>query len=262
MPDWLAKYGPVALVTGASSGIGAAFSRALAARGLDLALTARREDRLVRLAEDLQREYGVRVTVIVQDLAEPEAAEKIRSQTDALGLQIGLLVNNAGYGSYGELWKTDLERQRGMIAVHCRAVLDLTHAYVPAMVGRGRGGVIILSSVLGAMPALYMATYGATKAFDRSLGESLYGELKPHGVAVLAVLPTLTETEFQVGASLEKVSLIPRRTAEDVVRTSLRALGRRASVADGRLTAFSLQVMKCLPLKWVIAIYRRFRKPL
>jgi short-subunit dehydrogenase len=226
------RYGAAALVTGATSGIGEAYARELARQGISLVLVARRGDILERLREELTSRHGIQVMTIVQDLAEPLAAQRIFSLVGDAGWHIDILVNNAGFGAYGELEKTDLERNLKMIDVHCRAVLSLTHHFLPAMKRRGHGAIIIVSSVLAAMPAPYMSTYAATKAFDLNFGESLFGELRPYGIDVLSVMPTLTETGFDTGTTLKRMP-VKKRTPEDVVRTSLYALGRKPSVANG-----------------------------
>lgn len=258
MMDLKAKYGPVALITGASSGIGEAFARALAGRGLDLILVARRGEILRRLAEECQQKHGVRTLVIAQDLSQPDAGEAIQRQVEAAGWSVDFLINNAGFGVYEKFGSGAMDSDLKMVDLHCRAVVDLTWRFLPAMKQRRRGAVIIISSVLGVMPAPFLATYAATKAFDLSLGESLYGELKPYGVEVLAVLPTLTETNFHAGAKMKRLPLLTRQS-EDVVRTALKALGRRPSVADGRLTRILLAVMKLIPRSLLLAGYLKFR---
>lgn len=260
MVDLKSKYGSTALVTGASSGIGEAFARELAARGLDLILVARREEILTRLAGELAQKHGVKVLVIAQDLAEPDAAEKIHRRVTESGLTVDILVNNAGFGVYEEFGTKDLATDLAMIDVHCRAVTALTHYFLPPMRDRRRGAVIIISSVLAVMPAPYLSIYAATKAFDLSFGESLYGELKPYGVDALAVMPTLTETGFHAGANVKRMPLFLRRS-EDVVRTTFGALGRTPSVADGLLTKCLIFLMKEIPHSALIALYRIFRKP-
>jgi short-subunit dehydrogenase len=254
------KYGSTALVTGASSGIGEAFAREFARQGLDLILVARRGEILQRLSNELTQAHGIRVMVLAQDLAAPDAAQKIQAQTAAAGWTVDILVNNAGFGTYGELEKTDLARNLAMIDVHCRAVVALTHAFIPPMKVRRRGAIIIVSSVLGAMPGPFMSTYAATKSFDLNFGESLNGELKPYGVDVLAVMPTLTETGFDTGTELKRMP-VSKRSAEDVVRTTLGALGRKPSVADGPQAKFLLFLLKFIPRTAYLWAYRFFRTP-
>jgi len=259
MRDLKEKYGTTALITGASAGIGEAFAREFAARGLNLVLTARREERLNRLAEELAKKHGVRTLAIAQDLAAPGAAEMIYNRTAQNGIQVDVLVDNAGFGVYEEFGARQMDRDLAMVDLHCRAVLDLTWRFLPEMKRRRRGAVIIISSVLAVMPAPYLATYAATKAFDLSLGESLYGEMKPYGIDVLAVMPTLTRTEFHSGAQLKRNPLLVRQ-AEDVVRTTLRALGKKPSVADGGLTKVLLLAMKFIPRSILVAGYCKYRK--
>lgn len=254
------KYGSTALVTGATSGIGEAYARELARRGLGLILVARREALLNALRTDLTRRHGVPVLVIPQDLAEPDAAKKIARRVAEAGLDVDILINNAGFGVYGELEKTDLASNLAMIDVHCRAVVALTHHFIPPMKRRGRGAIVIVSSVLAEMPAPYMTTYAATKAFDASFGESLYGELQPFGVDVLAVLPTLTETNFDTGSDLKRMPVRFRQPA-DVVRTTLAALGRTSRVADGLQAKILIFLIRFIPRGLYLKAYRHFRKP-
>lgn len=258
--DLKQKYGSTALITGASSGIGEALARELARRGLDLILVARREEILNRLRDELAARHGVRVMVIAQDLAAPDAAQRIHDAATAAGWTVDILVNNAGFGTYGELETTDLARNLAMIDVHCRAVVELTWRFIPAMKARRRGAVIVISSVLGVMPAPYMATYAATKSFDLNFGESLYGELRPFGIDVLAVMPTLTETGFDTGTELKRMPVSKRR-AGDVVRTTLAALGRKPSVADGPQAKLLIFLLKFIPRSIYLKIYSHFRKP-
>lgn len=254
------KYGPTALITGASAGIGAAFATELAAQGMNLVLTARRQERLRRIAARLAENHGVRVHVYPLDLVRREAPGELAHWLAREGIEVGLLINNAGFGLYGYLGQTNRSAELAMVDLHCRAVVELTGRLLPGMLARGRGGVIILSSVLAEIPSPWMATYSATKAFDLWLGAALYGELKPKGIDVLAVMPTLTATEFHLHGTVETLRL-RRRTPEQVVRTALRNLGRRPSVADGRFTRLWLFATRLIPQSWLLVLYRRFRKP-
>lgn len=260
MVDLKRKYGSTALITGASSGIGEALAREFARQGLNLILVARRAEILERLRADFEKSYGVKVLVLSQDLADPEAAHKIFRAVEESGWPVDILVNNAGFGAYGELERTSLARNLMMIDVHCRAVVALTHAFIPAMKQRRRGAIIIVSSVLGAMPAPYMSTYAATKSFDLNFGESLYGELKPYGIDVLAVMPTLTETGFDTGVELKRMP-VTKRSPQDVVRTTLGALGRKPSVADGFQAKLLLFCLHFVPRTLYIRAYAMFRTP-
>jgi len=222
------RYGEWALVTGASSGIGAAFARALAQDGVSCVLTARREDRLRSLADELEKRHQVATRVVAVDLGVRDGADRL---TEAVSdLEISILVNNAGFGSAGRFERQDLERMRAMIDVNCVAPAVLTSCLLPGMRERGRGAVIIVGSIAGSQPLPLHAVYGATKAFTNLLGESLWGELQGSGVDCLAVLPGTTETEFQaVSGELAHAG----ESAEAVVAKSLEALGRKPSLIPG-----------------------------
>jgi uncharacterized protein len=223
MPD-------TALVTGASSGIGEQFARQLAARGHDLILVARRRDRLERLAEDLPGTAHV----VPCDLA--TEADSLAGKVSELGVNVDLLVNNAGFGTYGHFVDLDPEREANEVRVNCEAVVTLTHAFLPAMVERGRGGVIVVASTAGMQPIPYEATYSATKAFALNFTEALSEELRGSGVRVLAVNPGPVPTEWQEIAGHTAAGVVPGEIpAEQVVRESLEAYDRgRRSVIPGR----------------------------
>ena len=248
----LKRYGSTALVTGASSGIGKSYARAIANDGLDLVLVARRKELLDALAEELSQAHGVKVHTIAQDLSEVDAADRVYDAVQQYGLDIDVLVNNAGFGTHGVFDKLDLERELAMINLSCRLPVALTHKFLGGMKQRGRGAVIFLSSMAGQMPVPYMSTYCATKAFPRFFAESLYGELAGTGVDVLAVLPGDTTTEFRQTSDLTMKAPIPPRTADDVAATTFSALGRKPSVIDGTANRISARVMALLPKKLLI----------
>ncbi len=226
-------FAGAALVTGASAGIGAAFVRALASRKMDLVLVARRQDRLEVLAREVEAAHGVKALVVAQDLAHPDAAGAIRRAVDAAGVKVGLLINNAGFGYYGRFEADDAASDAAMVDLNCRAVVALTHAFLPDMLARGRGGLIFVASLASFQPTPYFAVYGATKAFDLMLAEALWGELSPRGIAVLGLCPGYTHTEFQGVANSAVGSGIGWAGPERVVETALAALGRQPSVIDG-----------------------------
>src|SRR5437667_66045 len=170
----LKSYGEWALVTGASAGIGAAFARKLAAQSVNVVLVARRADRLEALAAELRERHGVKTRVVPEDLERDGAAERLLEWVR--DLEIGILVNNAGFSTVGRFERVAREKILGMIRVNCLAVAALTHAFLPAMQARRRGAVIIVSSVAGYQPLGFAATYGATKAFDLMLGEALWAD--------------------------------------------------------------------------------------
>jgi short-subunit dehydrogenase len=225
---------PVALVTGASAGIGVAFARRLAEIGYDLVLVARRRDRLETLAADLRAGTpGCTVRVLPADLADANAPAAVADELQRDGVAVDLLINNAGFGWIGRFTKQDASNAAGQIAVNVGALVALSHAFVPGMVARKRGGVINVASTAAFQPVPNMAVYGATKAFVLSFSEALHEEVRASGVKVVALCPGATSTEFFTVAG-EAAMLGPQRTSDDVVRTALRALDKNDAVAvDG-----------------------------
>ncbi len=235
-----------AVVTGASSGIGAAYARALRARGERVVLVARRAERLQALASELGGEPHARVVPL--DLATPSAAETLRSQLEADGIGIDLLVNNAGLGHTAPFVDQRPEAIRAMLDVNVRALVELVHAFLPAMRARRRGWIVNVASNAAFQPVPYLAVYAATKAFVLSFSEALAEELRGSGVQVQALCPGITATEFFEVAETPPGLLatrMPMMTPEAVVRTSLDGLDRgRVRVVAGwsnRLLGFLSQ---------------------
>lgn len=222
-----------ALVTGASRGIGAVLARELARRGTPaLALVARSSEEMDVLADELRRLYQTRVEVIRADLSKKSAPMWIKAETDRLGLEIDLLVNNAGFGDHGSFDARPLGKQEDMIAVNVSALVALTRLYLPGMRERGYGGILNIGSTAGFQPVPYMATYGATKAFVLSFSEALWAENRGNGgdVRVVCLCPGGTETSFGAVASdgtAEGRGVFehaPRSTPEEVAKAGLDAL--------------------------------------
>ncbi len=217
------RYGPVALVTGASSGIGEAFATALAAGGLDLVLVARRIDRLDALAARLSAAHGVAAHVVPIDLAGPDACQQILDATAAL--DIGLVVSNAGFSMKGEHAANDPAVMAQMLMVNCLVPLQLTRGFISRLRQRraaGLGaGIILTSSVEGLMGCPYSTAYSATKALVKSLGEGLWGELHPEGIDVLTLCPGATETEALANSGVDMSKMTNTMTADEVARLTL-----------------------------------------
>lgn len=216
----------LAAVTGASAGIGESFARALAQEGWDLLLVARRRSRLEELARELREEHGTRTEVFGADLTEPAPLREIEGVLEGEGLD--LLVNNAGIGDFHPFHESDREREDAEIRLNVLAAVRLAHAALPAMVRRGRGALINVSSTAGFAPCPRFATYGATKAFLNSFTEALHEELRDTGVQVQALCPGLTHTEIFERAKVD-ASGLPEffwMEADDVVAESLSALTR------------------------------------
>ena len=229
-----------AVVTGASSGIGAAIARELAGRGLGVTLVARREDRLLDLADELGAVHGVRAEAFATDLGERSGREELAVELERLGLEVDALVNNAGFGYAGDFVAAERERQVAMVALNCEAVVDLCARCLPGMVARGSGAIINVASTGAFQPMPKSATYGATKAFVLSFSEAIHSELGGTGVTVTAVCPGPVKTEFmdasQIGGAEEALPDIFWLSAEDVAADAVKAAaaGKRA-IVNGRL---------------------------
>lgn len=252
---------PVALITGASAGIGQEFALRLAERGYDLILVARRRDRLEELAGQVRAAHsGLRAEVVPADLAGADAAARVASEAARLAMSVDLLVNNAGFGTHGYFEAISPERERDEIAVNVAALVALTHAFLPAMLERGRGGVINVASTAAFQPVPYMAVYGATKAFVRSFSEALWEEVHARGVRVLALCPGPTATEF-----FDTAIAAPRgpiRTVRDVVATGLRAYDAGVPVVlDGWNNKLLIAFSNLLLRRWTAHITGRLMKP-
>jgi uncharacterized protein len=246
--DLRKRFGGAALVTGASSGFGEQFALQLAEAGLDVILVARREELLKKLAQRIERSTNVRTLVVCQDLTEDNAAASLETKIEEAGWSVGLLVNNAGYGFYGEFIDAEEASEAGMVDLNCRALVTLSRRFAPAMVKRGKGGIIMVASMAAYQSVPYLATYGATKAFALSFGEALWAELKPHGVEVLSLCPGYVDTGFQAvanSASMPKMGAI--LTPQEVVQTALKALGKKPSVVPGVRNKFLALSPRLLP---------------
>jgi uncharacterized protein len=223
MQTWAGKW---ALVTGASAGIGAALARELAAQGTHLVLSARRKDRLQHLAQEFAAKHKIKTEVLVADLARSSEREKVFAFTRDKGIEVELLINNAGFGAYGELVRVETPRLLEMVEVNCAAVVHLTRLYLPEMIRKKHGDVLIVASTAAFQGVPYLATYAATKGFDLLFAEALAEEMKPYGIRVCALCPGSTESEFQqvAGQTGVAASMRRRESAEKVARTGLRAL--------------------------------------
>jgi hypothetical protein len=265
MADLKVFNGKWALVTGASAGIGVALARELAQNGAKLILTARRKDRLESLAAELTAQ-GTEVRIVLADLTDRAAPQAIYDAT--ADLEVEILINNAGLGQYGEFDSIDLAQELSQIQVNCEAVVHLTRLFVPAMVARKRGWILILSSVASFQPVPFLSTYAATKAFDRFFALGLAEELAPTGVKVSALCPGPTESEFFQVAGADKFPGAKKMTdrtiqsAEEVARLGLEALvrGKRTLIPyfSGWFTA---QLVRILPVGLVTYFVARLARP-
>jgi short-subunit dehydrogenase len=240
--EFAQRYGPWALVTGASSGIGREFARQLAARGLNVVLVARRADRLTGLAAELSARPGVAARVVPVDLCHDAFLDPIRAATD--GLEIGLLVNSAGFAQTGPFLDMPAGDLTRMLNLNVRAPMILTREFGPAMCDRRHGGIVFLSSVTGFAGTPLWSLYSATKAFNLLLGEALAAELRAAGVAVMALAPGTTRTEF---LDLAGIGDQMGMEVEQVVKYALNRLGRSDIVVPGWFYRSGVFAMRFLP---------------
>jgi short-subunit dehydrogenase len=239
---FLDTYGPVALVTGASSGIGREIAYRLAEGGFDLVLLARREPELRVVADELAARHGTGVRVLPLDLAHPESLDRVASAT--AGTDIGLCVAAAGFGTSGPLIRSPLAREREMVEVNCAAVMGLTWLFGKRFADRGRGGLILLSSIVAFQGAPHAAHYAATKAYVQALAEGLHVELRPHGVDVLATAPGPVNSGFADAAGMRMGRVLSPRA---VAQRSLDALGRRPTAFPAPLSRVLKDSLAPLP---------------
>ena len=227
------KYGSWALVTGASSGIGKAFAGLLAAQGLNLVLVARRKKALDQIAQDLKNKYPIQIKTVQADLSEPTSILAIDEATK--DLEIGLLLSNAGTGVAGAFLKSDPAIQANLIHLNVTAHMQLAHRFGQQMSQRGRGGIILVSSIGAYQGMPYMANYSAAKAYILNLGEALHFELKPKGIDVTVLVPGATDTEAKSWEGLAEAPKMSYMTADQVAKTALKALGKKPSIIPGGL---------------------------
>jgi short-subunit dehydrogenase len=252
---------PVALITGASMGIGEAFADAFATRGYDLALVARSAAELERVAANIRGKRAVRVETIVADLADSAEVNRAADEVESRLGRVDLLVNNAGFGAHGRFEALGAERNLGQVRVNIGALVALTGRFAPAMLALRTGGIINVASTAAFQPVPYMAVYGATKAFVLSFTEALAQEFKGRGVRALALCPGATETNFFATAG-EGAQLGRNRTVAQVIRTALRAYDRGESVViDGPFNRLLALSPRFLPRAVIAGVAARMFEP-
>ena len=252
------------LVTGASSGLGEEFAHQLAARGSDLVLVARSADRLAAVADELRARHGVTVTTWTADLSLAEEVGRVAAA--AAATEVDVLVNNAGFGTYGAFTSLDPGREHAEMMVNAVAAVDLAHAVLPAMVARRRGGIITVASSIAFQPGPGQAVYGATKAFALAFSEALWAETRGSGVRILALCPGPVATGFfaSLGDQAATSSVIYRRTAEpaEIVNAALRGFDHDAmTVIPGLRTRILAQGYRFLPRTVIARMSGRLLAP-
>lgn len=252
-----------ALVTGASSGIGKEFAQRLAALGMHLVLTARREDEMRQLADDLDTRHGTRCEIIPLDLAVPGNAARLVEEISQRQIEIELLINNAGFGVVGTFSETDVDQVGQMVQLNIAALTDLTYRLAAPMVERGHGGIINLSSSAAFQPVAFMSAYAASKSFVLHFSEALWAELRDYGVTVHALCPGPVETSFfNVAGVPEWLKSHSSHSPEDVVKVGLRALEKKKQYAVvGWKNYFVSLLSRFAPRKMVVNESRKYFRP-
>jgi short-subunit dehydrogenase len=249
------------LITGASSGIGEAFARKLAAQGRNVLLVARSEDKLVTLCNELGRMNSVRAQHVAMDISEPESPARLFDEAQKRGLVVDMLINNAGFGAFGDFSKIDLARQLNMIDLNIKALVDLTYRFLTPMRERKQGAIINLASTAGFQPVPFMATYAATKAFVLSFSEALWEENRSLGVTVMALCPGVTDTNFFEAAHGQRPPARTSQTAEEVVNTALSGLARhKSSIVSGWTNFLMVEGERLAPRSLVVRMAGRMMR--
>jgi uncharacterized protein len=259
MDRWRGKW---ALVTGASAGIGLEFAKQLAAGGANLVLTARRRDRLEKIEQELASKHGITVEIVAADLAAADAPRQIFQFTHDRRVEIELLVNNAGFGVYGEFGGSDIASELEMVLVNCSAVVHLTHLYLPSMIARRHGDILIVASIAGFQGIPFFSIYAATKGFDLLFAEGLAEEVRPHGVHVCALCPGSTDSEFHAVAGTPQRSFRSQETSEKVARVGLQAVAKGKSyVISGAKNYLLTHIQRLTPRSLVTKIAAKLYQP-
>ncbi|MGA3101077.1 MAG: SDR family oxidoreductase [Terracidiphilus sp.] len=262
LTDFRGKW---ALITGASSGIGAALARELAAHGAKLILTARRRDRLEALAAELAAkdpDTRIETRIVAADLNDPSAPEQIFAATEGEGLVVDVLVNNAGLGQFGAFTTSDADQEFSSVRVNCEAVVRLSRLFLPRMVERRRGWMLVVASSASFQPLPYLSTYAATKVFDRFFALGVAAEVAKFGVKVTALCPGTTESEFIQVAHAEQFLNRNLQSAETVARIAIRALARGQRTISPKLTSkLRSFLVRFLPVNFITGFVERFARP-
>ena len=258
MDLWRGKW---ALITGASSGIGWALAEQLAGHGANLVLTARRADRLARLSGDVTSRYKIQTEILAADLARPQTPGEIYRFTEQKSLPIEILINNAGFGAYGEFRKVEAQRYLDMVQVNVASVIHMTHLFLAPMVERRSGYIMIVASTAAFQPVPYISTYAATKGFDLLFAEGLAEEVRRYGVRVCALCPGSTASEFNEVAGQPKLAG-PQESNEKVARVGLQALAAgKARVISGARNWLSVEAQRLAPRRLVTRVAARMFMP-
>lgn len=255
---------PVVLITGASSGIGRALAEPFARDGYELVLAARSVDKLEQLAQELHARHGATSHVIAADLETADGAQRLHAEVQQRGLTLRALVNNAGYGLFGEFKDTPLDTELAMMQLNMASLVVLSKLFLPDLLAT-RGKLLNVASVAAFQPGPYMAVYFATKAFVLSFSQALAEELDGSGVTVTALCPGLTASGFQDKAAMQRSALVQGKrlpTAEEVAAAGYRALQRGQRVhVPGWKNLIMAEAVRLVPRRWVTAVVKHLSKP-
>ena len=246
--SFVEKYGPWAVITGASSGLGEGFAHAIAARGIRPLLIARREDELKRVCDDIERDHGVAAEWLVLDLADSSFLDAVLDATR--DKDVGLVIGNAGFNPAGAFADNDGATLQRVLDVNARANLLLADAFLPRLRARGRGGLLLVASVEGYFGAPYSATYAASKAFLLSFAEGLWGEYRRAGVDVLALVPGPVDTPLFQSRGVKAPAIAPRKAAD----RGLDHLGRGPSYVPAAMDRWFFRFLRALPRRVAISM--------
>ena len=254
MKNFKQKYGPWALVTGASTGIGRSISEQLAQQGLNLVAVARNQSKLEILKNDLEAKYDIQVKTISEDLSKPEASSEIAEQT--VDIDIGLLVANAGIENNGPFIDNDADDESRLLALNIVSPMQLSHIFAKRFSDRGKGGILLISSLFGYQGVPYVANYSASKAYILSLGEALNVELKSLGIDVTVLSPGMTKTPMTDNMSVDFNKMPITQHAPGVVASvGLNALGKKATVVSGLINKIYAWENRFIPRSWPVKLF-------
>jgi uncharacterized protein len=252
------------LITGASSGIGLNFSHKFAGSGHDVILVARSEGKLMNLSQEIESKYGVKAHVLTSDLSNPEAPKKLYEEVKAKGINVDILINNAGFGLFGEFEETEMSKELDMIQVNITALTELSKYLGKEMVMRKSGQIVNVASTAAFQPGPLMAVYYATKAYVLSLSEALANEWAPHGVKVSALCPGATKTGFSDAAELQSSKLFQSgvMSVEDVVEEGFKQMmtNTKTVIVPGMKNRILTQSIRFMPRKMVTSIVRKVQE--
>jgi short-subunit dehydrogenase len=253
-----------ALITGASSGIGLELARIFAGEGFDLVLSARREERLMNLKQELEKEHSIHVHIFAADLSKPDAPDALFQFCENQDLQIEILINNAGIGDYGFFSEAEWSKTSSMIDLNVKSLTHLTHLFLPGMIERKAGKIMNVASTASFQPGPLMSVYYATKHYVLAFSEAIANEVAEYGITITALCPGPTQSEFQETANMEKSKLMdrfPMPSSAEVAQYGFKALqnGKRVAIY-GTANQFMTYIIKFFPRSWVTAIVRKIQE--